>query len=382
MILRFLNLGLCCFMASAKRAAAQPKITVQPVNAAVGVGQDAQFTVTASGSAPLQYQWRFEGAELSGATNRILNLTNLALSNLGIYDVLVTDLSGTAASNPSVLMLASRWTELVVFGASSETPQCGGLAWPAYVANRLGVRLRNYAGTGAGIRAQITSYLSGNTPTTNTLIGHWAGGSYIDIRFGTAPDVAAANRVTNMRLLMEAGARHFLMPTLWPPEMNLGLAQAFPNFTAEQVLEFDTHVSEGLAALQTQYDLKIYRPDAFLFFMAMLKEPTAFGFTPPFGPKGPFVCDSGHFTTETHALMSQQLYPSLTPPLRIDSALRSVGGNLTIRWTGGSPPFRVQKASDLLSGRWETVGEPGFSMSAAITHSNPQAFFRVLSLGN
>lgn len=360
--------------------AAQPTISLQPGNAAVLLGQNAQFSVTASGTVPLRYQWRFEGREMAGATNLTVSVTNVALSNLGAYDVVVSDAGGKVMSAPGRLLLA-RWTELVVFGASSETPQCGGLAWPAYLANHLGVPLVNYAGRGLTIREQITSYLGSKTPTTNTLIGHWAGGSYVDLRFGTSPAEAAATRLADMRLLMEGGARNFLMPTLWPPQMNLGLAAAFPNFTAEQVVEFDAGVTEGLKALQREFDLKVYRPDTFLFFMAMLENPAAFGVTGPSGTRGPFVCDSGHFTDQVHALMSQQLYPSLTPPLRIDPAPQLSGGDLVLQWSGGPPPFRIQRTSDLLSGRWEMVGETDFSTAVTVKREGPHEFFRVLSLG-
>src|SRR4029077_14776994 len=46
-----------------------PTITTQPVNQTVTAGQTATFTVAATGTAPLSYQWRKNGTAISGATS-------------------------------------------------------------------------------------------------------------------------------------------------------------------------------------------------------------------------------------------------------------------------------------------------------------------------
>src|SRR5206468_5161033 len=46
-----------------------PAISSQPQSQTVNVGSNATFTVTASGTAPLSYQWRFNGSPISTATN-------------------------------------------------------------------------------------------------------------------------------------------------------------------------------------------------------------------------------------------------------------------------------------------------------------------------
>ena len=50
-------------------AAVAPAITTQPVNQMVTAGQTATFTVTATGTAPLSYQWNKNGTAISGATS-------------------------------------------------------------------------------------------------------------------------------------------------------------------------------------------------------------------------------------------------------------------------------------------------------------------------
>ena len=47
---------------------AAPGIVIGPQNQTVNQGQNAAFNVTAIGSSPLAYQWRFDGTNLAGAT--------------------------------------------------------------------------------------------------------------------------------------------------------------------------------------------------------------------------------------------------------------------------------------------------------------------------
>src|SRR5260370_365631 len=50
-------------------AAVAPSITMQPANQTVTTGQTAMFSVAATGTAPLAYQWNKNGAAISGATS-------------------------------------------------------------------------------------------------------------------------------------------------------------------------------------------------------------------------------------------------------------------------------------------------------------------------
>ena len=80
-----------------------PTITMQPTNRMIGVGSNTVFAVTATGTAPLVYQWSFDGANLLGATNATLKLTNLITSQSGDYSVLITNLYGVTNSAAAVL---------------------------------------------------------------------------------------------------------------------------------------------------------------------------------------------------------------------------------------------------------------------------------------
>ena len=82
-----------------------PSITLQPVAQTVTVGGNVTFTSTASGSPAPTYQWRKDGVALPGitATAASLTLTNVQLSQAGVYTVVATNSAGPATSNAATL---------------------------------------------------------------------------------------------------------------------------------------------------------------------------------------------------------------------------------------------------------------------------------------
>jgi hypothetical protein len=82
-----------------------PIITTQPAQVVVPTNSDATFTVTATGVAPLSYQWRFNNSNLAAQTNAALLLHNVQASNAGPYAVVVTNSFGAVTSSPALLKL-------------------------------------------------------------------------------------------------------------------------------------------------------------------------------------------------------------------------------------------------------------------------------------
>jgi uncharacterized protein YjbI with pentapeptide repeats len=80
-----------------------PGITTQPLSKTVTVGQNVIFSVAAGGTAPLSYQWSFNGAALSGATSSALTLSNVQTSIAGSYSVVVANVAGSATSAVATL---------------------------------------------------------------------------------------------------------------------------------------------------------------------------------------------------------------------------------------------------------------------------------------
>jgi hypothetical protein len=80
-----------------------PGIATPPQSQTAVKGQTPTFTVTASGSTPFAYQWRFNGSPLSGATNAMLALSNVQSNQAGNYDVVVNNPAGSVTSSVAVL---------------------------------------------------------------------------------------------------------------------------------------------------------------------------------------------------------------------------------------------------------------------------------------
>lgn len=92
-----------------------PQITSQPTNLAILPGVTATFRVTASGTAPLAYQWFkntnsavSNGGDISGASSNALVISNVDVTDIGSYLVVVTNAAGSVTSSPAALVVYSR----------------------------------------------------------------------------------------------------------------------------------------------------------------------------------------------------------------------------------------------------------------------------------
>ena len=85
-----------------------PLVTTNPANQTVQAGQAATFTVLASGSAPLSYQWRRAGTAISGATSASYTTPATVVGDSGSsYDVTVTNSAGTVTSSAATLTVTA-----------------------------------------------------------------------------------------------------------------------------------------------------------------------------------------------------------------------------------------------------------------------------------
>jgi hypothetical protein len=84
-----------------------PAIVQQPTSRTVTVGDATTFMVTASGTAPLSYQWRKGGVNISGATGSSYTINSAQLTDAGDYSVVVTNTEGSATSAAATLTVQS-----------------------------------------------------------------------------------------------------------------------------------------------------------------------------------------------------------------------------------------------------------------------------------
>jgi glucose/arabinose dehydrogenase len=113
-----------------------PSISSQPASVTVAAGQTASFSVTASGTAPLQYQWQRNGVNISGATASTYTRTATAADDGATFRAVVTNAAGSATSNAATLTVLSN------------AAPAGTITAPANGAPYRGGQTFTFAGTG------------------------------------------------------------------------------------------------------------------------------------------------------------------------------------------------------------------------------------------
>ena len=89
-------------------ASVAPAITAQPASQSVITGETASFSVTASGTAPLGYQWKKNGSDISGATSRSFTTAATVIGDNGaVFTVVVSNSVGTVTSNSATLTVTN-----------------------------------------------------------------------------------------------------------------------------------------------------------------------------------------------------------------------------------------------------------------------------------
>src|SRR5205823_6596519 len=85
-----------------------PTITTQPASQTVTAGQTATFTVTATGTAPLSYQWQKNGTAIGAATAASYTTPATMTSDSGAqFTVVVSNAVGSVTSNAAALTVTS-----------------------------------------------------------------------------------------------------------------------------------------------------------------------------------------------------------------------------------------------------------------------------------
>ena len=114
-----------------------PSISTHPQNVTVAAGQPASFSVTASGTGPLQYQWQRNGVNISGANASTYTLSTTTAADSGaMFRAIVSNGAGSVTSNPATLTVLSN------------VAPTGRITAPANGANYRGGQTFTFTGTG------------------------------------------------------------------------------------------------------------------------------------------------------------------------------------------------------------------------------------------
>ncbi|MGZ4963228.1 MAG: beta strand repeat-containing protein, partial [Limisphaerales bacterium] len=100
-----------------------PIITSQPTSATINLGANATFFVASSGSQPRTYRWRFNGANIAGATNSFYRRAAVQAADAGSYSVVVSN--SFAAVTSSNVTLALNFPPVITTQPTSQTIAAG-----------------------------------------------------------------------------------------------------------------------------------------------------------------------------------------------------------------------------------------------------------------
>ncbi len=95
---------------------AGPLITTPPASQSVAAGQSVTLSVAAAGSAAVDYRWKRNGLDVTGATTATLFLANMQPASAGLYTALVTS-GATTTSDPAIVGVT---TSLKALGDAAE----------------------------------------------------------------------------------------------------------------------------------------------------------------------------------------------------------------------------------------------------------------------
>ncbi|MDB6066553.1 MAG: thrombospondin N-terminal-like domain protein, partial [Pedosphaera sp.] len=223
--------------------ASVPVIVTQPASQSVLAGTNVTFAVVAMGAPPLNYQWQFGLANLAGATNSSLTLSNVQTSQAGVYSVVVYNALGTATSSNATLTvtpvnscmpppsgLVSWWPAQTnandVVGGNSGTLING----PAFAAGEVGyafrfnatnqfVKLSNSPSLNPSGSFSIEAWInySGANPSWNVIMGKWGGsGDYNNMRsyiFDVSASRSLAFGIADQAHQLDTAFQTFLTPS-------------------------------------------------------------------------------------------------------------------------------------------------------------------------
>jgi glucose/arabinose dehydrogenase len=118
-------------------ASTAPTISSHPASVTVAAGQTASFSVTASGTAPLAYQWQRNGANIAGATSSAYSLVTTPADTGATFRAVVSNAAGSVTSNAATLTVLSN------------NAPTGTITAPANGASYRGGQTFTFSGTGS-----------------------------------------------------------------------------------------------------------------------------------------------------------------------------------------------------------------------------------------
>jgi hypothetical protein len=163
-----------------------PLITIQPINQTVTAGQTATFSVAATGTAPLRYQWYRNGVAISGALSPSYTTGTATSSDNGAqFTVVVSNTAGTVNSSAAILTINLPPAQIT---ATPSSASFGNVV--VGTSNSQTILLANSGGTSATISQAIVAGTSFSTTLAVPVTIAAGGNTTFNVVF--APTVAGA----------------------------------------------------------------------------------------------------------------------------------------------------------------------------------------------
>ena len=163
-----------------------PTITAQPQNMSAALGQPASFSVTATGSGTLSYQWARNSSPIAGATSAAYTIPSVSSSdNSASYTVTVSNSAGGTTSSAAVLTVTPA---VLVSLAITPNPVVSGVGFRVQM-----------AATGTysdGSTADATSAVTWSSSSPSVATVGASTGATLGVAVGSATIVATANSIT------------------------------------------------------------------------------------------------------------------------------------------------------------------------------------------
>ena len=109
-----------------------PGISVQPVGQTILEGSNVVLSVASSGTGPFNYQWTFNGKNITGATNATLNLGDLHPYQSGNYSVTVSTTFGSITSSVAAVTVIAQNILVYKYSATEKITTLGQESLFAY----------------------------------------------------------------------------------------------------------------------------------------------------------------------------------------------------------------------------------------------------------
>ena len=193
-----------------------PDITGQPANQTVNAGQPVSFSVTATGTAPLSFQWAKGGSPISGATADTYSIGTTQGSDAGSYTVVVSNVAGDATSNAATLTV-NTLPSISTQPAASQTVTAGNAVSFTVAASGPGPFTYQWFKDGVAVDGAVAATYTIYTPQASD-----AGSYTVEVSNGVGTVASGASVLTvNVPTLVSIAV------TPANPAVNVGAAQLF-----------------------------------------------------------------------------------------------------------------------------------------------------------